>query len=73
MIGVRDSGPGIPKEKLDKIFDQAEIVATMDAKARIGLGLTICKRLVEAQKGKIWIESTLGKGTMVYFSLPVDE
>jgi len=69
-VCVMDSGPGIQKEKLDSIFDQAAIVATLDAKARIGLGLSICRRLVEAQGGKIWIESTLGKGTLVYFSLP---
>lgn len=70
-VSVRDSGMGIPKEKLDNLFNQEEIVATVDANARIGLGLTICKRLVEAQKGKIWIESAPGKGTQVSFTLPV--
>jgi two-component system sensor histidine kinase VicK len=70
-ICVKDSGRGIEKNKLDIIFNQAAIVATMDANARLGLGLVICKRLVEAQKGKIWIESVQGKGTQVYFSLPV--
>jgi signal transduction histidine kinase len=72
-ICVRDSGMGIPKEKLSNIFNQAEIVATVDANARIGLGLTICKRLVEAQNGKIWIESAVGKGTRVSFTLPVSK
>ena len=70
VICVSDSGPGIPKEKLLKIFDQEEIVATLDSHARLGLGLTICKRLVEAQKGKIRIDSLPGKGTQVHFSLP---
>ena len=70
VICVSDSGAGIPKEKLKKIFDQAEIVATLDSSARLGLGLTICKRLVEAQKGKIRIDSVPGKGTQVHFSLP---
>ena len=70
VVCVSDSGAGITKEKLQKIFDHEEMVATLDANARLGLGLTICKRLVEAQKGKIRIESTLGKGTQVYFSLP---
>jgi signal transduction histidine kinase len=71
VICVSDSGAGIPKERLRKIFDQGDIVATLDSHARLGLGLTICKRLVEAQKGKIRIDSVPGKGTQVYFSLPV--
>jgi signal transduction histidine kinase len=70
VICVSDSGAGIPKEKLRKIFDQEDIVATLDSHARLGLGLTICKRLVEAQKGKIRIDSVPGKGTQVHFSLP---
>ena len=70
VIRVSDSGAGIPKEKLRKIFDPGEIVATLDSHARLGLGLTICKRLVEAQKGKIHIDSIPGKGTQVSFSLP---
>jgi two-component system clock-associated histidine kinase SasA len=70
VICVSDSGAGIPKEKLRKIFDQGDMVATLDAHARLGLGLTICKRLLEAQEGKIWIDSVPGEGTQVYFSLP---
>jgi len=69
-ICVSDSGEGIPKEKLRKVFDQGNMVATLDSHARLGLGLTICKRLVEAQKGKIRIDSVPGEGTQVYFSLP---
>jgi signal transduction histidine kinase len=70
VICVSDSGAGIPKEKLRKIFDQGDMVATLDSHARLGLGLTICKRLVEAQKGKIRIDSVPGKGTQVHFSIP---
>ena len=70
VICVSDSGAGIPKENLRKIFDPGEMVATLDSHARLGLGLTICRRLVEAQKGKILIDSVPGKGTQVHFSLP---
>jgi signal transduction histidine kinase len=70
VICVSDSGAGIPKEKLRKIFSQEDMVATLDSHARLGLGLTICKRLVEAQKGKIRIDSVPGEGTKVHFSLP---
>jgi signal transduction histidine kinase len=69
-VSVSDSGTGIPKDKLRKLFSREDMIATLDSHARLGLGMTICKRLVEAQKGKIWIESTLGKGTNVFFSLP---
>jgi signal transduction histidine kinase len=70
-VSVLDSGAGIPKEKLRKLFNRKDMVATLDSHARLGLGMAICKRLVEVQKGKIWVESTLGKGTNVFFSLPV--
>ena len=70
LISVSDSGAGIPKEKLRNLLDQGNIVATLDSNASLGLGLTICKRLVEAQKGKIRIDSVPGKGTQVHFSLP---
>ncbi len=69
-VCVSDSGVGMPKKKLQKIFDRENMVATLDAQARLGLGLTICKRLVEEQNGQIRIDSKLGKGTQVYFSLP---
>ena len=70
VITVIESGAGITKEKLRKIFEQSGTVATIDSHARLGLGLTICKRLVEAQKGKIRIDSIPGKGTQISFSLP---
>ena len=69
-VSVSDTGPGIPKEKLRRLFHQGDMVATLDSHARLGLGMTICKRLVEAQHGKIWVDSTEGKGTTVSFSLP---
>src|SRR5512141_1105242 len=71
VISVSDSGAGISKEKIRRIFDKEDMIATLDSHARLGLGLTICKRLVEAQKGEIRIESDPGKGTQVHFSLPV--
>ena len=70
VISVSDSGAGIPEEKLRKLLDLRDMVATLDSHARLGLGLTICKRLVEAQNGKIRIDSAPGKGTQVHFSLP---
>jgi len=69
-ISVSDSGPGIPEEKLKNLFNPENMVATLDAHARLGLGMMICKRLAEVQNGEIQVNSILGKGTTVIFSLP---
>jgi signal transduction histidine kinase len=68
---VHDTGIGIPKSQLEKILSENQIVLKKDGSARLGLGLNICKKLLEIQKGKIWLESEPGKGTKVFFSLPL--
>ncbi|MFA5146747.1 MAG: HAMP domain-containing sensor histidine kinase [Candidatus Omnitrophota bacterium] len=70
-IQVRDTGDGIPKEYLDKIFNKFVQVETAKAKAGRGLGLTFCKMTVEAHGGKIWVESEPGKGSTFIFTLPL--
>jgi signal transduction histidine kinase len=69
-VWVRDTGVGIPKKVQEKIFGESVSVSDKDGNSRMGLGLSICRRLIEAQNGKIWLESTPGKGTVVSFSLP---
>ncbi len=69
VVWVRDTGSGIPKSTVKKIFDRKEITSRKDGNGRIGLGLNICKKLIEAQGGRIWIESAPGRGTKVFFSL----
>ncbi len=71
-FSVKDQGPGIPKEYLDRIFDRFVQVEARKAGAAVGtgLGLTFCKLAVEAHGGRIWIESEVGKGTTVHFVLP---
>jgi signal transduction histidine kinase len=68
---IHDTGVGIPKSQLEKIFTENQIVTKKDGSARIGLGLNICRKLLELQNGKIWLESEPGKGTRVFFSLPL--
>ncbi len=70
-VWIHDTGIGIPKSQLEKIFTDSQIVAGRDANSRIGLGLSICRKLLEIQNGKIWLESEPGKGTKVIFSLPL--
>ena len=65
MISVADQGIGIPPEKVGKLFQKFSRVDTAEAKEikGAGLGLWICREIVEAHGGKIWIESALGSGT----------
>ena len=70
---VKDSGIGIPKERLDVIFErfiQADIVDIM-ARQGAGLGLAISKTYVKLLGGKIWVESEEFKGSTFFFTLPV--
>jgi signal transduction histidine kinase len=66
---IRDTGIGIPEDKLDKVFEEFYQVEG-GKHGGTGLGLAITKRLVEEHGGKIWVESLLGKGSTFYFTLP---
>jgi two-component system, NtrC family, sensor histidine kinase KinB len=72
-VQVSDTGDGIPKEYLAKIFDKFVQVETKKARTGRGLGLTFCKMTVEAHGGKIWVESEPGKGSVFTFTLPRKE
>lgn len=70
---VRDSGPGIPREDLEKIFEEYYQVGETSRKAAergSGMGLSICRRIVEESGGRIWAESEAGKGAAFIFTLP---
>ncbi len=71
---VRDYGVGIESEKLDKLFSISDIEASKgtDNEKGSGLGLIIVKEFVEKQSGEIWVDSKVGVGTTVYFSLPIN-
>src|SRR5436190_1223886 len=72
-VWVRDSGNGIPADELGHLFAkyrQCSNARVSDQKGT-GLGLVICKMIVEAHGGKIWVESQEGKGSAFYFSLPL--
>ena len=72
-IGVSDSGVGIPAERLVDLFQPFERLENTSKQTKgLGLGLLVCKRLVEAHGGKIWVESEPGKGSTFSFTLPVN-
>jgi len=69
---VRDTGPGIAEEYIPRLFERYFQVPGSTEKGT-GLGLAISKDFIEAQKGRIWIKSEIGKGTSCYFQLPVKQ
>ncbi|MBC6948215.1 GAF domain-containing protein [candidate division KSB1 bacterium] len=74
VISVSDTGIGISTEDQPKVFEKfTQVGDTLTDKPKgTGLGLTICKEIVEHHGGRIWVESELGKGSTFSFALPVD-
>jgi signal transduction histidine kinase len=73
LFSVSDEGQGIPSDKLESIFERFQQVDSSDSRRKggTGLGLTICRKIVEQHEGKIWAESTLGQGSTFSFTLPL--
>lgn len=67
---VSDTGPGIPADKLDAVFERFRQINANDRRG-IGLGLYISKCIVQGHGGKIWAESKVGEGSTFCFTLPV--
>ena len=71
-ISIQDTGKGIPKDDIPKVFDRFHQLDTIDHHINgTGLGMSISKSIIERQGGRIWIESEPGKGTTVFFTLPL--
>jgi len=73
MVSVSDTGPGLSEGDQEKIFEEFHQVngSSTRAKGGTGLGLSIAKRIVEMHGGRIGVESTLGKGSTFWFTIPV--
>ncbi|MFN8285439.1 MAG: tetratricopeptide repeat protein [Chitinophagales bacterium] len=69
-IAVSDNGIGIPEEYQDKVFEIFQRLHPREKYSGTGIGLTLCKRIVERHKGKIWFERNYPKGSVFYVTLP---
>jgi signal transduction histidine kinase len=72
-LSVIDTGPGIPPGEQTRIFEEFHQVDGSNTKAKggTGLGLAIAKQIVQMHGGRIWVESTLGKGSTFQVELPI--
>ena len=75
VVSITDTGPGIAPEDQERLFEPFQ---QLDSSIRrrhggSGLGLSISKRFVEMHGGRIWMESVVGKGTTIFFSLPIEQ
>ncbi len=72
-IGVQDGGPGIPPEHVPHLFERFYRVPEQTSNVRgTGLGLYICRKIIEAHSGEIGVESQEGSGTRIFFTLPIE-
>ncbi|HEY40843.1 MAG TPA: PAS domain S-box protein [Dehalococcoidia bacterium] len=73
LLGVSDQGIGIATENLEKVFDPMYRIKHEGSEKipGIGLGLSVCKGLIDSHGGRIWMESELGKGSTCWFTLPL--
>ena len=71
QFSIGDTGPGIPEENRDRIFENRFRLERDEAKEGYGIGLSLCQRIIRAHYGQIWVDSTPLGGSCFHFTLPV--
>jgi len=72
IVHVEDQGPGIDPSELDRVFERFYRVGGQRRVSGVGIGLAVCKGIVEGHGGRIWATSTVGRGSTFSFSVPLE-
>jgi two-component system clock-associated histidine kinase SasA len=70
-VSICDTGPGIPEEKKDRIFESHVRLKRDEGQEGYGLGLSVCRKIITAHYGQIGVDSVLGQGSCFHFTLPI--
>ena len=75
LVSIKDTGQGISQDEIPKLFQKFQQLGdpTMRKVGGTGLGLSICSEIINQHRGKIWIESQVGRGSRIQFILPIEE
>lgn len=73
LLSVRDNGIGIPADSLERVFGLFQRLAGPDQTDGTGIGLAVCRKIVERHRGRIWAESEIDHGSTFFIALPKDD